>query len=285
MEITILGSGGFQTIPRPLCQCRICVEARKKGVPYSRKGPSIYIRELHAIFDTPKDIISSINRENIKELDKIFYTHWHPDHTEGMRLVEEISSDWSEKAPFELKNHSKPISVFVPEKLKETFTDIRSPKGSYFGFFESKNFSKLKLSPFDKEIKFGEISVKPIKINEETSCYELKSSRKKMIYMPCDVKPFETHDFLQDCDLFVVGSPFFETKGGIKKVPKNHPLRDELFSIEEIIELVKKYKIKKTIIVHLEEMWGLSFDDYKILEKEYKKNNILFSFDGMKIKL
>ena len=43
--------------------------------------------------------------------------------------------------------------------------------------------------------------------------------------------------------------------------------------------------IKKTIITHIEEMWRLSFDEYKAIEKRYKKYNIKFSFDGMKLKL
>ena len=285
MEITIFGSGGFQTIPRPLCQCRICKEARQKGVPYSRNGPSIFIKELNAIFDTPKDIINSINRENIKELKRIFYTHWHPDHTEGMRVVEEITSDWSQKSPFTLKNHGEPIALFIPDKLKETITNIKSPKGSYFDFFEHQNFAKLKFVPFNKEQKFNEISVIPKKINEETSCYLIKNKSKKLVYMPCDVKPFETHDFLQDCNLFIVGSPFLESNEGIKNIPENHPLRDELFSMGEIIGLIKKFNIKKTIITHIEEMWRLSFDEYKDIEKKYKEYNINFSFDGMKLKL
>jgi len=32
MNLIILGSGGATTIPSPGCQCRICVEARVKGV-------------------------------------------------------------------------------------------------------------------------------------------------------------------------------------------------------------------------------------------------------------
>ena len=75
MKITILGSGGFQTIPRPLCQCKICKEAREKGTPHSRNGPSIYIHGAEAIIDTPKDIISSLNREDVKKVKNIFFTH------------------------------------------------------------------------------------------------------------------------------------------------------------------------------------------------------------------
>ena len=38
MQVEILGSGGATAIPRPGCECRVCVEARERGVPYSRTG-------------------------------------------------------------------------------------------------------------------------------------------------------------------------------------------------------------------------------------------------------
>jgi len=283
VNITILGSGGFQTIPRPLCQCRICVEARIKGIPYSRNGPSIYIKELDAIFDTPKDIINSINRENIKDITNIFYTHWHPDYTEGMRIVEEITSEWNNKFPFILKNHNKPMKVFIPEVIKATIMGIKSPNGSWFKYFEYKNFVKLNFFPLDKSININNISIISKKIYNETSCYIIKNKGKKLVYMPCDVKPYVTHDFLLNTDLFIVGSPFFKSRNGIKNIPNNHKLREELFSMEEIIELINKFNIKKTIITHIEEMWRLTYDDYIEIEKKYKQYNIKFSFDGMKL--
>ena len=32
-------------IPKPLCQCRVCEEARRKGGPYERTGLSTFIHE------------------------------------------------------------------------------------------------------------------------------------------------------------------------------------------------------------------------------------------------
>lgn len=289
MELIILGSGGFQTIPRPCCQCKTCVEARSKGIPYSRNGPSIFIKELNAIFDTPRDIIDSINRENIAKIEYIFYTHWHPDHTEGMRVVEEITTDWSKKQPFKLKNHGKPINIFAPEPVLKEIKNIKSPLGSYFNYFETQNFIKTYGLEFNVGKKFNKITIKPIKLNSNSkitsSCYLIQEMDTKVVYMPCDLKPSETYDFLQEVDLWIVGSPYLESRSGLKNISVNHPLRKELFSINEIIELIKKYNIKKTIIVHIEEMWKLSYDDYTELEEKYKQYHITFSYDGLKIQI
>jgi hypothetical protein len=46
MKWTILGSGGCTVIPKPLCQCRVCREAKEKGIPYARSGPSAFLRSF-----------------------------------------------------------------------------------------------------------------------------------------------------------------------------------------------------------------------------------------------
>lgn len=61
------------------------------------------------------------------------------------------------------------------------------------------------------------------------------------------------------------------------------PLRDELFIIIDIEGLKNKYNIKRVIIIHLEEDFGKSYDDYVELEKEL--DGIKFAYDGMKIEI
>jgi len=67
------------------------------------------------------------------------------------------------------------------------------------------------------------------------------------------------------------------------KLEEDNPLREELFVMDEIVELKNKYNIKKVIMTHLEEDWGKSYDDYLELENHYK--DISFAYDGMVIEL
>jgi phosphoribosyl 1,2-cyclic phosphate phosphodiesterase len=62
-------------------------------------------------------------------------------------------------------------------------------------------------------------------------------------------------------------------------------LRRELFSMEEALKLAKNLEAKKTIFTHIEEEWGKSYDDYKVIEGLYGRENIAFAYDGMKINL
>jgi len=91
MRLTILGSGGCAVIPKPLCRCDICEEARKKGGPYERSGPSAFIEDENILIDTPAEICTQLNRARIERIDTILLTHLDPDHVEGLRVAEQIA--------------------------------------------------------------------------------------------------------------------------------------------------------------------------------------------------
>jgi len=65
------------------------------------------------------------------------------------------------------------------------------------------------------------------------------------------------------------------------RIDADNPLKQELFSLEEIIAIKEKYNIQKVIITHIEEYWGLSHTDLDELSKSY--DNVVFAFDGMTI--
>jgi phosphoribosyl 1,2-cyclic phosphate phosphodiesterase len=111
----------------------------------------------------------------------------------------------------------------------------------------------------------------------------VQEKNKKVIYAPCDVKPFPENPELENLDLLIIGS--FHPEGPLKKgivIPPNNSLRLELFSIGELQKLAKKLKTKKTLVTHIEEEWGKSFDEYKELENEY---NLGFAHDGLRIQI
>jgi phosphoribosyl 1,2-cyclic phosphate phosphodiesterase len=88
MELLALGSGGNTPIPTPTCRCDVCVEARAEGVPYARGGNSLYLPEIGAMVDAPEFAFAALNREEIADLESILLTHWHPDHVNGLRVVQ-----------------------------------------------------------------------------------------------------------------------------------------------------------------------------------------------------
>lgn len=282
MKLIILGSGGATTIPRPGCRCRVCVEARVKGVPYARSSASMYIPDINVLFDTPEEIASQLNREGINAINYIFYSHWHPDHTLGLRIVEKMYKFWLGR----FVRGDKPTKKVQVCALTKVMLDLKNKYGSFLDFYKLDLIETIDLgntSPF----KIGDYKITPFEIAGSyvtSTVFLIEYEKKKVIYAPCDIKPFPKNPQLENPDLLILGEVFPEgpLKEGIT-IPKDNPLREELFSMEEALELVKSLGAKKTVFTHIEEEWGRSYDDYKAIEKRHRRNNIRFAYDGMKI--
>ncbi len=81
-------------IPKPLCRCTVCEEARVKGLPYARTGPSAYIHDENLLIDTPAEIAHQLNRSRIDHINCLMFTHLDPDHIlEGILRFAERKRD------------------------------------------------------------------------------------------------------------------------------------------------------------------------------------------------
>jgi phosphoribosyl 1,2-cyclic phosphate phosphodiesterase len=283
MKFIITGSGGCVSIPRALCQCKVCTEARQKGIPYARCGCSLYLKDISLLVDTPEDINIALNNANINSLDYILYSHWDPDHTLGMRIIEQLRLEWLEF--YENIKPVNPITIYCSNGVMKDINGIRNTHGSFMDYYEYMGLIKREV--VENKIDFNnDISITfiPIPKDKNVDVFLFEQNGKKLIYAPCDCKDFPENDNICNADILLIGNTFV---GNIlknnTKIHEQHPLRKELHSMENILEIIKQYKIKNTIITHLEEDWGKSYDEYKNLEKDYE--NIKFAYDGMEIEL
>lgn len=281
MNLTIIGSGGCVSTPRPCCHCKVCEEARRKGFPYARTGCSLFIEDEKILIDTPEDINDALNHAAIDSVKSILYSHTDPDHIMGIRVVEQLRMDWLGKSIGVEKKD--PIEVIALPKVIEELSALETCKGSMVDYYENcglihtsgkRHVDKNRLS----------IDLIPVDANENVTVFVIQMSSKKVIYAPCDVKPFPLDPIFQDADVLIIGNTIVGDvlKDGFVLKAEN-PLCKELFVMEEIIALKQTYGIKEVIITHIEEEWGKSYDDYLELEKDYE--GIKFAYDGMKIEL
>ena len=282
MKFIITGSGGCVALPKPLCQCSVCTQARIKGYPYKRCGCSIYLEDASLLIDTPEDIAISLNNADIKIINNIMYSHWDPDHTLGMRIMEQLRLEWLdfyEKIP-----PSEPITVYATENVMKDINGIRSKYGSLLDYYEKMKLIKRKI--VSQQIFIGDIKISFINTpkSKSVTSFVFESNGKKLIYAPCDCKPFPDNNLIYNADMLIIGNTFIGDvlKNG-KTIDNAHPLRNELHSMDDVVKLKEKFNIKQVIITHIEEDWGKSYDDYKFLENHY--DNIMFAYDGMTINL
>lgn len=267
-------------IPKPLCQCRICKEARSKGIPYERTGPSAFIHDENILIDTPAESVQQLNHSEIKSVDYLMFSHLDPDHVEGFRVVEQIALDFRTWETYE----GKTIRLILPQLLKDRIASIQSVYGPLIDFYEKQGY--IECRAFDEKIMIGEIEITAIPVDRGSQVsfvYLFERQGVKMVYAPCDIKPFpEQREELHHADLLVIQPGLFED--GLKHdfiYPEDHISRTTLYTFHDTVALARRIKSKHILFVHLEEYWNKSFDDYSAIQKEFE--NIRFAYDGMHV--
>lgn len=271
MKLKIIGSGGMSIIPSSFCNCKICEEARQKGGRYERLGPSLYIDDIKMLIDTPEDIAVACNRQRISEVKHLSISHSDPDHVRGIRIVEKIGCDF-------IKETSIPIGFYA---LPEVIKDINEMNRDCFKYYG--DVLHCVSVNETSHIKIDNVEIDLINNNPRRNItfYVIKEDEKKVIYACCNPKPFAHNDLYFDADILIISMVSDDgiLNDGTKL--KDTPLKDEILTLDEVVELKNYYRIKKIIVTHIDEIWGKSYGYYNELEKEL--DNILFAYDGMEI--
>jgi len=282
MELSILGSGGCMVIPKPLCQCDVCSEARRKGPPFERTGPSAFVYDENILIDTPAEISFQLNRSRIESVDYLMFSHLDPDHIEGFRVVEQIAIDYRTWTAYP----EKQIELVLPELLLERLRKVNTVYGSQVEYFEENGF--IKCSSFDEKTKIGSVNITALPVNRGSQIsfiYIFEKQGRKMVYAPCDIKPFpENREEVRQADLLLIQPGIFED--GLKHqftYPEHHISRTTLYTIDETIALSKRINAKQVMFIHLEEYWNRSHTDYFSMQYDY--DNVQFATDGMRVKV
>jgi len=208
-------------IPKPLCRCRVCREARAKGIPYSRSGPSAFLRDINLLIDTPAEIISQLNRCSIRHIDYLTFSHLDPDHVEGSRVVEQIALDFRTWRAYP----EKQVCLLLPEQLSKPIEKLRSQYGAIFDFYRKNDFIRLQL--YRDRIQIGDVQITAIPVDRDSQIafvHVFEKSGRRVVYAPCDIKPFpENRDEVKNADLFIIQPGIFED--GLKhgfRYPADH---------------------------------------------------------------
>ena len=128
-------------IPKPLCRCRVCQEARKKGIPYARAGPAAFLHDINLLIDTPAEIVNLLNRSPIRRVDYLTFTHLDPDHVEGFRVAEQIALDFRTWRAYP----EKQVCLLLPEQLGVLLRNIRFQYGPVIDFYLESGFVRMML--------------------------------------------------------------------------------------------------------------------------------------------
>jgi len=277
LKVEILGSGGAVTIPRPGCSCRVCVEAREKGRPYERTGPSVFVHGPDVLIDTPEESKLQLNRSGVRRIAAGVYSHWHPDHTAGRRVWESRNFDFrSWPRRFET------TPVYVPESVWADF-EANYGLADQFRFMERQGTVKVVKVAGGMPFAIGGYSVTPVPLDAENAHAFLFEGEGSRVLVAMD----ETHGWsppdLGTLDIAVLPVGVFEHHPytGERLIPEEFckpPVRKTRYA--QALEMARALGARRTVLSHVEEMDQLSHDE---LARLGEVDGWEPAFDGMRI--
>lgn len=277
MKIEFLGTAGAMSVPRPLCSCNVCQQAREKGVPYSRSCPSLFVHGPNILFDTSEDINFQINRSKIQEIRGIFYSHWHPDHVMGRRVLESLNANYCNHPP---RNTSS--DVYLPEQVAMDFNRFLGT-GDHLRFYKEKGWINLRELRDGESVVVNGTEIAPFRLAEGFAYgFSIKDNGTSIVIIPDELSKWEPDNQLYGLDLAVLPIGVFEYHPltGERMVAAEHPVLADECLFPETIAIIQKLNAKKTLLTHIN---GLSFDELKEVERKLQREgmNVEIAYDTL----
>ena len=258
MKVEILGSGGAVTIPRPGCECRICVEARDRGVPYARTGPSVFVHGPDVLIDTPEESKIQLNLSQVTRIAAGFYSHWHPDHTAGRRVWESRNFDFRS-----WPRRFVTTPLYIPERVWEDF-ESNYGLADQFRFMEEQGTVKVVQVAANEPFDVGGTRVTALPLDAENAHAFLFEAGGKRVLVAMDETHGWTPPALGPLDLAVLPVGVFELHpfSGERLIPEEFckpPVKKTRYA--HALELVRALAPRRAVLSHVEEMDRLSHDE------------------------
>lgn len=287
MEIEIIGSGGAIAIPRPGCHCRVCDEARAKGIPYARGGPATFVHGADILFDTPEDITVSLNRAGVDRVQACFYSHWHPDHVMGRRVFEQLN--WNLRAAErDGEGGTSVTDVYIPERVQQDFRKMLGT-AKHLEYMESIGLVRQHIVPEGDSVQVDGIRVTPFRLAEDyVYAFLLEDDDSRVMIAPDELVGWSAPDHLHGLDLAIVPSGVceFHPLTGERQIDADHPVLRMEMRYERTLEVIREMMPKHAVLAHLDEPDGITYDDAIEISRQLRAEGLPldFAYDGMRIR-
>ena len=257
MKFIILGCGSSMGVPRTDGFFGDCDSKNKKNYR-TRCSAFLKTRNNNILIDSSPDLRSQLLKNNIKNINKVLYSHLHADQTHGI----------NDLRVFYLKN-KKTLPVYADQNTSKYLLKSFSYcfKEMNNGYPATLQLQKLKKKFLIKDGANKKILIQSIKVSHgdvESICYIFD---KKIAYIS-DVKKIYEKDFkyLKNLKYLVIDCLW------VRKHPSH-------LNFDESIELIKLLSPKKAILTNMH-----SDLDYNKLKNILPKN-IIPAYDGLTINL
>jgi phosphoribosyl 1,2-cyclic phosphate phosphodiesterase len=270
-----------------------------------RLGPSLYIHDLELLIDTPEEIGVELNRSGITRVRTVLYTHWHPDHTAGIRVFE---GNYHLGSLLDPRRPPRQTRVILPDRVARTF-ERHHALSDKLAYLEQYGLVRVDEVPLGEPVAVGAPAsmetpgpaqapgsrpagwqITPVPLAEEFAvAYLLEGERRVFICMD------ESFEFdpngLGQLDLAVLPSGYFSHHPytGERIIAENHPVLHREIAYEQTLDLIRKMDVARVVLVHLNHGFHLTHTEFERLAAELEEDNTLppleFGYDTMRIEV
>jgi phosphoribosyl 1,2-cyclic phosphate phosphodiesterase len=287
LRLEVLGSAGAVATPRPGCSCRVCVEARTKGVPYSRTGPSVFVHDVALLIDTPEESREQLVRAGIEAVRTCVYSHWHPDHVMGRRVFE-MNFDFRGWPP-ETKQTTR-TRVLLPERVARDFRTYLGSWDHLEFLAERLGVVELEMIPEAATVDVEGLRLTPIALAEDyVYAFLLEHEGRRALVAMDELYGWRPPD-LGPLDLAYLpqGLAEHDALTGERRIAAEHPILQVEATFPQTLEIVRGLDAKRVVLHHIEEMDGLTHDDLLAVGEKVRADEgleIEFAYDTMLVEV
>lgn len=260
LRVEFLGTAGAIPTPRPLCSCAVCVQARERGLPYTRSGPSIFIHGPDVLIDTPGEISDQLNRSSVERIAACFYSHWHPDHTMGRHIFSLLNVGFP-SWPYQPRATTP---LYLPQQVA---ADARQFLGiwDHLAYLEERErvIEIHELADGDT-VEIGDVLIRPLRLAQDfVYGFLFEEDEKRLLVVMDEMDSWEPPAEAQGADFAIVpmGIAEFHPLTGERQFHEEHPVFDDEATFEQTLDIVRKLNARRVVMTHIEESEGLSHDD------------------------
>ncbi|MFB6176566.1 MAG: MBL fold metallo-hydrolase [Halobaculum sp.] len=291
MDLQFLGTGGSQPIPLPTCDCDICAAAAERGAPYARRGYSLFLQDIDALIDAPEFAPGNLTRWGVESVEYLFLTHWHPDHTAGLRAATMQQTDpGPDETALDAKRRDA-RTVVTTRAVYERTADIVGT----LPFLVSEGFLDVHFLDEDPfEANGIRVRAIPYALDDgdgppEATAFVFEREGTSLAVVADDARRFDESRLPSDLTAAVFESGHF-THGPDGERIRSPDFPGDDLAHEEVMERVRRVAPDRVFLSHLGHHYRRSHDDYQALAAEYEADESLgtavrFPHDGQTVEI
>jgi phosphoribosyl 1,2-cyclic phosphate phosphodiesterase len=244
----------------------------------------LFVEGPNLLFDTTEEVSLMLNRAGVSQVDGIAYTHWHPDHTAGWRILEQMGATADGSPP-------QTIPVYIPQTVWRDF-ERREQLGmaANLKHLARCGWARIEILEDERPIGIGGVRLEAIPIKGATAnvyAFLLERGTTRMLLAPDHLLDWRPPARLAGADVAVLEAGWFAHGSDGARINLEEGITTTKTPFEETLRLVRELKARHTFLTHIQEYYGWTYDDYAELRTKLADDypNLIFAYDGLVVNL